>query len=516
VGIVTIRQSNDVAVRSQGESCVTRWRRAALALAAGMMMVSWSGVGAIAREAPPSFADLVDKLSPAVVNVATTHQTGGTADRRRNPRNQPGGSLEDMWRDFLDRQGPPRRLTSLGSGFIVDPAGYVVTNNHVIGDADEVSVTLQDDTTFKATVVGKDSKTDLALLKLDMGNHKAPLPTVKFGDSDKSRVGDWVMAIGNPFGLGGTVTVGIISARSRSLNGPYDDFLQTDAAINQGNSGGPMFNMDGEVIGINTAIISPGSTGGSVGIGFAIPSNMAKIVVDQLREYGHMRRGWLGVQIQTIDDDMAKTLNLDHPHGALVAAVTPGGPADKGGIKARDVILTFDGKEIAESRKLSRVVADTRVGTEVPVVVWRDGERKTIKVKLGELDESGDQQFASNDNNDSRSDGGSSRNRPKDDPSIVQTFGFTLAPLTADMRDRYDIPKTTKGVVITKVIDGGVASEKNIRAGDVIVDINQNEIKTPDDFADRVREAREAKRKSVLLLIDRQGDLRFVALRIDG
>jgi len=487
-----------------------------LAAAAGLMMVSWSTAPLSAREAPPSFADLVDKLSPAVVNVATTRNTGNTADRRRNaPRNQPGGSLEDMWRDFLDRQGPPRRLTSLGSGFIIDPAGYVVTNNHVIGDADEVSVTLQDDTTFKATVVGKDSKTDLALLKLDLGNHKAPLPTVKFGDSDKSRVGDWVMAIGNPFGLGGTVTVGIISARSRSLNGPYDDFLQTDAAINQGNSGGPMFNMDGEVIGINTAIISPGSTGGSVGIGFAIPSNMAKVVVDQLREFGHTKRGWLGVRIQTIDEDMAKTLNLDHPHGALIAEVTAGGPAEKAGIKARDVILTFDGKDISESRKLSRVVADSRVGSEVPVVVWRDGRRKTLQVKVGELDES-DQQMASNDPSNDNTLDPDKPQKGKDLPSIVDTFGFTLAPITGELRDRYDIPKSTKGVVVTKVIDGGVASEKSIRAGDVIVDINQNEIRTPDDFAARVKEARDSKRKSVLLLIDRQGDLRFVALRIDG
>ncbi|MEO8558671.1 MAG: DegQ family serine endoprotease [Rhodospirillales bacterium] len=486
---------------------------------AGAMIFSFS-IGqalvnpAIARDAPPGFADLVDKLSPAVVNIATTRTTG--KNNKRPPRNQPGGSLEDMWKDFLDRQGGPRRLSALGSGFIIDAAGYVVTNNHVIGDADDISVTLQDDTTFKATLVGKDAKTDLALLKLNLGNHKAPLPTVKFGDSEKTRVGDWVMAIGNPFGLGGTVTVGIISARSRSLQGPYDDFLQTDAAINQGNSGGPMFNMDGDVVGINTAIISPGGErGGSVGIGFAIPSNMAKLVVDQLREFGHTKRGWLGVRIQTIDEDMAKNLQLDRPHGALIAEVTPGGPADKAGIKSKDVVLTFDGKDISESRKLSRVVADTRVGIEVAVVVWREGQRKALKVKVGELDES-DQKLAANDPDKDNPLDPDKPNRGKDMSSVIDTFGFTLAPITAELRDRYDIPKTTKGVVVTKVMDGGLAAEKAIRPGDVVVDINQNQIATPDDFVQRVKEARDSKRKSVLLLIDRQGDLRFVALRIDG
>jgi serine protease Do len=520
VGIVSIRQPT-ASKRTVPGSTVSLLhsifiRRALLLLAAAVMMFSWSAPPAMARDVPPSFADLVDKLSPAVVNVATTRAAGGDNKKRNAPRNQPGGSLEDMWRDFLERQGPPRRLTSLGSGFIIDAAGYVVTNNHVIGDADEISVTLQDDTTFKATIVGKDSKTDLALLKLDLGNRKTPLPTVKFGESDKSRVGDWVMAIGNPFGLGGTVTVGIISARSRSLNGPYDDFLQTDAAINQGNSGGPMFNMDGEVIGINTAIISPGSTGGSVGIGFAIPSNMAKVVVEQLREFGHTKRGWLGVRIQTIDEDMAKTLAMDKPHGALIAEVTPGGPAEKAGIKARDVILTFDGKDINESRKLSRVVADTRVGIEVDVALWRDGKKQNLKVKVGELDESDQPQTASSSKNN---DNGLDQDRTpkgKDQPSVVDSFGFTLAPLSGELRDKFDIPKTTKGVVVTKVNDGGIAAEKSIRPGDVIVDINQNEIRTPEDFATRVKEARDSKRKSVLLLIDRQGDLRFVALRIDG
>ncbi|MDF3072988.1 MAG: serine protease [Alphaproteobacteria bacterium] len=380
----------------------------------------------------------------------------------------------------------------------------MVTNNHVIAEADEISVTLSDDSTFKATVVGKDQKTDLALLKLDLGSRKAPLPTVKFGDSDKSRVGDWVMAIGNPFGLGGSVSVGIISARARSLQGPYDDFLQTDAAINKGNSGGPMFNMDGEVIGINTAIYSP--SGGSVGIGFAIPSNLASSVVDQLREFGRTKRGWLGVRIQTVDEDLAKTLALDKPRGALVADITPGGPAEKADIKPRDVILSFDGKEITEMRKLSRVVAEAKVGAEVDVVIWRDGKRRTVKAKVGELEEAEKLQSAA----------ATSDNSAAPKGQTLDTFGLTLTEMSAELRDRYDIPAATKGVVVTKVQENSTAAEKGIRAGDVIVDINQHEVKTPNEVATRVKEARDAKRKSVLLLIDRQGDLRFVGLRIDS
>jgi len=482
---------------------VGRCRAAALSVVVGFFVVLFAN-GAMARDTPTSFADLAERLSPAVVNVSTTQAKGGQADRERSaPRVPPGGSLEDLFRDFLERQGPPRRVTSLGSGFIIDAKGYVVTNNHVIADADEISVTLNDDSTFKAELVGTDPKTDLALLKLDLGNRKTPLPTVKFGDSDKSRVGDWVMAIGNPFGLGGSVSVGIISARARSLNGPYDDFLQTDAAINKGNSGGPMFNLDGEVVGINTAIYSP--SGGSVGIGFAIPSNLASSIVDQLREFGHTKRGWLGVRIQTVDEDLAKTLSLDKPRGALIADVTPGGPAEKADIKPRDVILTFDGKDISEMRKLSRVVAETKVGSEVDVVVWRDGKRRTIRVKVGELEEAEKIQNAAADG----------RGIPKG-ATTVEPFGLALAEISAELRDRYDIPATTKGVVVTKVLEGSIAGEKGIRAGDVVVDINQHEVKTPADVAMRVKEARDANRKSVLLLIDRQGDLRFVGLRIDS
>jgi serine protease Do len=505
VGIALTRVTTTAASGERGRG---RRRLPGLAVA-GAIIVSFFTSTVIARETPSSFADLAEKLSPAVVNVSTTQAKGGqqqSGPDRNRPRTPPGGSLEDLFRDFLERQGPPRKVTSLGSGFIIDPSGYVVTNNHVIAEADEITVTLSDDSTFKATVVGKDPKTDLALLKLDVGNRKSPLPTVKFGDSDKSRVGEWVMAIGNPFGLGGSVSVGIISARARSLQGPYDDFLQTDAAINKGNSGGPLFNMDGEVIGINTAIYSPSGSGGSVGVGFAIPSNLASSVVAQLRDFGRTKRGWLGVRIQTVDEDLAKTLGLDKPRGALVADVTPGGPAEKADIKSRDVILTFDGKDISEMRKLSRVVAETRVGNEVEVVIWRDGKRKTVKAKVGELEEQEKIQNAAATPD--------TPNAPKG--QTLDTFGLTLSEMSAELRDRYDIPAATKGVVVTKVQDNSTAAEKGIRAGDVIVDINQHEVKTPNDVAARVKEARDAKRKSVLLLIDRQGDLRFVGLRIDS
>ena len=309
-----------------------------------------------ARSAPESFADLADKSLPAVVNVATTQTI--TADSQMQ-------DLDEMFRDFLDkRQGAkprPRKATSLGSGFIVDPSGYIVTNNHVVENADEIMVVMHDDTELKAKLIGRDPKTDLALLKVDAGK---PLPFVKWGDSNAMRIGDWVLAIGNPFGLGGSVTAGIVSARQRDINaGPYDDFIQTDASINRGNSGGPMFNMDGEVVGINSAIFSP--SGGSVGIGFAIPSNLAKPVIEQIKQFGHPRRGWLGVRIQSISPDLAEGLKLPSDKGALVAGVTKDGPADKAGIKQGDVVLKFDGKEVTQMRGLPRMVADTAFGKSV-------------------------------------------------------------------------------------------------------------------------------------------------------
>src|SRR5215831_5681940 len=359
-------------------------------------VIAWP---ANARPAPDSFADLADKLLPSVVNISTTQTLkSGQSGRGREhagpeiPQFPPGSPFEEFFRDFFDRGTPkggrpeaqPRKATSLGSGFIVDPAGYDVTNNHVIADADEITVRLHDDTELKAELIGRDTKTDIALLKVKTDK---PLAAVTWGDSEAARVGDWVLAIGNPFGLGGTVTAGILSARQRDINsGPYDDFLQTDASINRGNSGGPMFNMDGQVIGINTAIYSP--SGGSIGIGFAIPATLAQNVVAQLKQFGHPRRGWLGVRIQSVTPELAEGLKMPKPMGALIAAVTDGGPADKAGIRQGDVVIKFDNKDIREMRHLPRIVAETPFDTQVPVVVLRQGKEMTFQVKIGELDES--------------------------------------------------------------------------------------------------------------------------------
>ena len=349
-----------------------------------------------ARSGPSSFADLAEKLLPAVVNVSTT-QTIARDDYQdfQDLQIPPGSPFEEFFHEFMDRQQPngkkqhnaekqhkQRKATSLGSGFVIDPSGFIVTNYHVVQDADEITIILQDDTNLPATVVGKDKKTDLALLKVTT---KKPLPAVVWGDSDKARVGDWIIAIGNPFGFGGTVTAGIISARARDINsGPYDDYLQTDAPINRGNSGGPMFNMDGEVIGINTAIFSP--TGASAGIGFAIPSAMAKSVVDQLKESGHTRRGWLGVRIQVVTPEIAESLGLGVPRGALVSSATSSGPAAEAKIEPGDVIINFDGKDVPDMHRLPRLVAETEVGKTVPMIVVRKGKEVTLRVKVGELE----------------------------------------------------------------------------------------------------------------------------------
>jgi len=484
--------------------------RPSLALALSFAL-ALAAVTASARPAPDSFADLAAKLLPAVVNISTTQTIGG--DKKGSvpdlPQFPPGSPFEDFFKDFLDKNKPggkqrealPRHATSLGSGFVIDPSGLVVTNNHVIADADEITVTLQDDTSFKAEVVGRDTKTDLALLRV---KSPKPLAAVKFGDSDQSRVGDWVLAIGNPFGLGGTVTAGILSARAREINsGPYDDFLQTDAAINRGNSGGPMFNMDGDVIGINTAIFSP--SGGSIGIGFAIPSNMAKPVIDQIQKYGHPRRGWLGVNIQSVTDEIAESLGLDKPRGALIASVQDGGPAQKAGIQPGDVVTSFDGKDVLDMRHLPRIVAETPIDKTVKVKVWRKRKELTLDVKVGELKEPVEQASAT----------------PKDKApapagTSVKPLGLAVANLSPDLRERFGLAEDATGVVVTVVDGDGPAAEKGMRAGDVIVEVAQEEIKTTDDVAKKIDDARKAGRKSVLLLVDRQGDLRFYALKFKG
>lgn len=473
-----------------------------------LLAVMFGSRMAEARGAPDSFADLAERLSPAVVNISTTQTVTGGGDEEGEvpmPQFPPGSPFEEFFKDFLERQGrgnaEPRKVTSLGSGFIIDPSGVIVTNNHVIQDAEEITVTLSDGTKLPAELRGKDPKTDVAVLVVKPSK---ALPFVNFGDSDKARVGDWVLAIGNPFGLGGSVSAGIISARNRDINaGPYDDFIQTDAAINRGNSGGPLFNMDGEVIGINTAIYSP--SGGSVGIGFSVPSALARQVVAQLREFGETRRGWLGVRIQTVSDEIAESLNLDKARGALVAGVDEKGPAAEGGVQAGDVILTFDGKPVADMRSLPRVVAETKIGTSVPVVVWRDGKEKTLQVKVGQLDEKTADASA-----------GTSGNKGSSGAGRVQVvLGLSLSPITTDLRTRHSIPEDVKGVVVTEVAGNSFAAEKGVRPGDVILEVAQTKVENPAQIADKVKAEKEAGKKSVLFLISRAGDLSFVALRVD-
>ncbi len=493
---------------------------------------------AAAAKAPPAavaprlgapaqgFADLAERLLPAVVNISTTQTlnqrhgagkpTGPGPQGKQQPNDgpelpqfPPGSPFEEFFKDFFDKQGkdqnaPPRRATSLGSGFIVDAKkGFVVTNNHVIQDADEITVILHDDTNLKAEVVGRDTKTDIAVLKVATDHGLVAVP---FGDSDKVRVGDWVLAIGNPFGLGGTVTAGILSARARDINaGPYDDFLQTDASINRGNSGGPTFNLAGEVIGINTAIFSP--SGGSVGIGFAIPSALARTVVAQLEEFGHTRRGWLGVRIQGVTPEIAESLGLPKAHGALVASVTPNGPAAASGIQPGDVVTLFDGKEVSEMRRLPRIVADTPIKKTVPVVVWRKGKPLTFEVKVGELEAAEESGLLTNTSDDA------GKQQPAPTPAkAFDKLGLKLSALTADLRQQFELNADAKGVVVTEVQPGSTASEKGIRAGDLIIEVSQQDVSTPEDVAKLVQKARNDGRKSVLLLVDRGSDLRFVAL----
>ncbi|HEX3863975.1 MAG TPA: DegQ family serine endoprotease [Stellaceae bacterium] len=491
-----------------------RLRRAAVLLAAVLVLVMPGGLPtAWARPAPDSFADLAEKLLPAVVNISTTQtvkaEHPGVGPER--PQFPPGSPFEEFFKDFFDHNGQnggrpdakPHKATSLGSGFIIDAAGYIVTNNHVIADADEITVILHDDTNLKAELVGRDTKTDVAVLKVKTDK---PLPAVPWGDSDLSRVGDWVLAIGNPFGLGGSVTAGILSARQRDINsGPYDDFLQTDAAINKGNSGGPMFNMDGQVIGMNTAIFSP--SGGSIGIGFAIPSNLVKQVAAQLiSEPDHtVHRGWLGVRIQAVTDEIAESLGLDRAHGALVASVNDNGPAQTGGIQAGDVILTFDGKTVPDMRHLPRLVAESTVGKTVPVVLWRKRQQTTVQVKVGKLDET-EQVSATKETPKDKGAG--------DDAVTVTTLGLKLSNITPDLKEKFSL-SDEKGVVVVDVTKDGPAAEKGLRPGDVIMEAAQEEIKSASQVTGKIDDAKRAGRKSILLLVQRQGDLRFVALRLD-
>nr|WP_157016098.1 DegQ family serine endoprotease [Mesorhizobium xinjiangense] len=465
----------------------------------------------VSPRGPASVADLAEGLLDAVVNISTSQNADvGGSGTVPMPELPEGSPFQDFFDEFFNNRGDnnaPRRVQSLGSGFVIDAdQGIVVTNNHVIADADEIEVNFSDGSKLEAELIGRDTKTDLAVLKVDPGQKK--LTAVAFGDSNAIRIGDWVMAIGNPFGLGGTVTVGIVSARDRDINaGPYDDFIQTDAAINRGNSGGPLFNMDGEVIGINTAIISP--TGGSIGIGFSIPSELAVGVIDQLKEFGETRRGWLGVRIQPVTDDIAESLGMKTAKGALVAGIIEGGPVDNGVIQPGDVITRFDGKDIDEMRDLPRIVADSPVGKEVQVEIVRKGEEQTVAVTLGRLEDS--EQLASTDNGEDEATG-----EEEAPVATASVLGMTVAGLDEERRAEFEISDDVSGVVITAVAENSAAAQKGVSAGEIITEIAQETVSTPQDVVDRIQALKDQGRKNALLMLaSKTGELRFITLRMD-
>ena len=446
---------------------------------------------------PESFADLAEKLSPSVVNISTT--TVIEQKSREMPSFPPGSPFEDFFKQFEKPGGKKRKAQSLGSGFIIDKSGYIITNNHVIDNAEKIMVILYDDTSFEATVVGKDPKTDVALLKINP--KKTKLSAVKFGDSNKLRVGDWVMAIGNPFGFGGTVTAGIVSARGRNLSGSYDDYIQTDASINRGNSGGPLFDMNGNVVGINTAIFS--QSGGSVGIGFAVSSNLAKQVTDQLKQYGRTKRGWLGVLIQEISKEIADSLGMKSVKGALVSSATEGGPAQKAGVKTGDVILKFNGIDIDTMKELPKVVAGTPVGKSVPLVILRNGKTITLNVVLGELE------LAEKENLITKSSG-----NKKSKSKTFEKLGFVAEELSKSNIEKFKLKKIKTGILISSVKEGSVAQEAGLLPGMVIVRVGQIEVNSIDVIEDAIKNAIKQKRKAILLLVKVESGTRFVALEL--
>jgi serine protease Do len=468
-----------------------------------VLLVCAVSSSANARSTPETFANLAEKLLPAVVNISTTAVTKRDLSKKPEiPQFPPGSPFEEFFREFFDRNNPKqqRKATSLGSGFIIDKSGVVITNNHVIQGADEISVVLQNNETLKAKVIGRDVKTDIAVLRV---NPKKDLPFVKMGDSDKARVGDWVLAIGNPFGLGGTVTAGIVSARGRNINsGPYDDFIQTDASINRGNSGGPLFNMSGEVIGINTAIFSP--SGGSIGIGFSIPSGIANSVIGQIIKYGKTKRGWLGVRIQNVTDEIAESLGLPGAVGALVASVTESSPAAKGGIRVGDVVLKFNGKAVKSMRSLPKIVAETEINKRVEVELWRNRKTISTRVSVGELDE---EQVAN-----VRS--GPAQKKVEMAKVDIKDIGLSLSALTEELRKQFNLKKTAKGVVIVAIEKEGSGAEKGLAVGDLIVEVSQKQVNIPKDVEIQIKASRASNRKSILLLVEGKTGLRFIALRL--
>jgi serine protease Do len=494
-------------------SCqIWRFARTGAAAAGLMAAVIMLPAQPAAARGPENISDVAEQVIDAVVNVSTSQKVD---TRVTMPDLPPGSPMEEFFDEFLkkrrgqgggdsDNEHAPRRVNSLGSGFIIDPSGLVVTNNHVIADADEINVILNDGTKLPAQLVGKDTKADLALLRV---HSDKPLKAVAFGNSDKLRLGEWVVAIGNPFSLGGTVTAGIVSARNRDIqSGPYDNYIQTDAAINRGNSGGPLFNLNGEVIGVNTAIISP--SGGSIGIGFAVPSNTAMPVINQLRDFGEMRRGWLGVRIQQVTDDIAESLSIKPPRGALVAGVDDKGPAKPAGIEPGDVIVKFDGHDVKEMRDLPRIVADTGVGKSVDVVIIRKGKEETHQVQVGRLQDSDKDKLASND----------PKAGPPEQKSVVQkTLGLELSNLSDDLRKKYKIRDTIKGVVITG-IDPNVDTsqpDKHLSPGDIIVEVQYEAVGNPAAVQSRIDQLKsQGKKVAVLLVSNGNGETRFVALSL--
>ena len=486
---------------------------ALIALSLSALMLAGTAIvvpqyDAVAASATPaSFADLADKVSPSVVNISTSREVDGPSQPGLPFNFPPGSPFEEFFRQFQERMGPgqeqgprhPQEARALGSGFIIDPAGYVVTNNHVIDGADEIQVTLTDGTTLPAKLIGRDKQTDLALVKVETDR---TLPAVEFGDSDSVRVGDWVVAVGNPFGLGGTVSAGIISARGRDIHaGPFDDFLQIDAAINPGNSGGPTFSLDGKVMGVNTAIASP--NGGNVGIGFAIPANLAKPIIDQLRENGSVERGWLGVQIQQVTPDLAEALGLDGAKGALVSGVMPDSPAAAAGLRQGDVIVGFDGKPVAEMRDLPRLVAAVPAGKKVEVELWRDETTTTAAVEIGQQEANAE--VAAADENGAPVAG---------DGTELAALGAQLAPVTDELKSRFELAADATGVVIVSLDADGPAAEQGLREGDLIEKVSQQEVATPADVERLAEAAQDAKQNSLLLLVNRQGDSLFIAVKL--
>ncbi len=477
-----------------------RGQSRALTFGSAMLVTTlFAAPAALALEPSGGFADVAAIALPAYVDIATTQMVAGEA----RPNFPEGGPFDEFFRDFFDQapgqgQSQGRRIGSQGSGFVIDPSGIIVTNNHVVAGADQVVVVFTDGTRLPAIILGRDERADLAVLKVDAGED---LPFINWGDSDAARIGDWIVAIGNPFGLGGTITAGIISARARNINaGPYDQFIQTDASINQGNSGGPLINLAGEVVGINTAIYSP--TGASVGIGFAIPSNLARPIVDQLVEFGHARRGWLGVRIQRVTAEIAEGLELDTPRGALIAGLTVDGPAGRGGIEVGDVVLSFAGKEVPDMRSLPLIVAQTTPDELVEVEVWRDGGLVTLEMRVGELTDVAVAAL---------------QEEPEPLPPVggVKALGLTLTDITPDLRKQFGIGGEISGVVITDVIDGTDAAARRIQPGDVILEVAQQEVSSPDQVMALVEARRASNLSSVLMLIQEpNGDLRFVSLSL--